>query len=95
MCKYRQQQYHQPAQAEQPFGKRGFDDAVQREPQEVVEQLVNGGGETVPFRQVVEGLSQSMVNTGQVNNLAAVWLYRNCVASASTILFRASSAIPD
>ena len=49
--------------------------AVDRAPEEVASQLV-AGTEPDSFRREVDELAQAMVNTGDVRNLASVWLYR-------------------
>lgn len=52
-----------------------LNEAVQQLPTEVVRQLVEAT-ELDSFREEQAGLAQAMVNTGEVQNLAAVWLHR-------------------
>lgn len=49
--------------------------AVKQSPTDAVRQLVEAT-EPDAFREEQDGLAQAMVNTGQVENLAAVWLHR-------------------
>jgi len=57
-------------------GRRGeLQQALTRQPVEVVRQLLEAT-EPDSFRNEQDELAQAMVNTGQVRNLAAVWLHR-------------------
>lgn len=53
-----------------------LDEAAGHDPQELVHQLVSARAESDAYRRQIDDLVQAMVNTGQVRNLAAVWLYR-------------------
>ena len=55
--------------------RRQLEQAVTHPPTDVVGQLVHAE-EAAGLRDEVDGLAQAMVNSGQVRNLSAVWLYR-------------------